>query len=219
MQKNVADEEILMLISAFAQYHPLIRSMMICGKNGISDRSMLPFAKYALKAQVDILRLYILHTKMGVGTIAEIASALQCNLTLEVLALEGCAVTTEGAKSLAAGLKNNRNLRRLSLQRNAIGDDGFAALVQALPHPSLATLNASSNGLTDKSMSWEPLKHLKELHLNDNAISDRGAVKFCGFLIDESCQLNWVSLRNNLLTKKGGGMLKFGLPENAFIDY
>jgi Leucine-rich repeat (LRR) protein len=157
----------------------------------------------------------------GDETAMALAQALGRNTTLEVLSVTDCSITQIGATALADGLRNNSTLRRLNLDRNNIGDVGMTQIVsKALPHDSLVSLSTSKNGLTDQSLNLESLTSLEELHLNGNQMTDRGALDFCRFLMmDEKCQLLWVSLRQNRLTHKGGGTIKTFLPDNAVVEY
>jgi Ran GTPase-activating protein (RanGAP) involved in mRNA processing and transport len=217
LQKKIADEEVLLLASEIAEHRPLIRSLYLGGST-ITTRSIVPLAKFALTSPSNIVRLYLRKIELDRDAISALAKALQRNMTTEVLCLTECSIAVKGAKMIAAGLKNNSTLRRLNLDRNAIGDDGIAYIAACLPHISLNSISASYNGITDKSMSLENLKVVNELHLNGNHITDRGALDFCRFLMDGS-HLVWLGLRYNQLTHKGGTTIQNFLPDNAVVEY
>jgi hypothetical protein len=140
-------------------------------------------------------------------------------MTTEILCLTECSITAKGAKIIATtGLKNNSTLRRLNLDRNAIGDEGLASIAACLPHVSLTSISACYNDITDKSMSLENLKLVNELHLNGNHITDRGALDFCRFLMGGS-HLVWLGLRYNQLSHKGGTTIQNFLPDKAVLEY
>jgi len=79
--------------------------------------------------------------------------ALEKNLFLKSLALNGCAVSDEGVAALSDGLAKNKSLDELYLTENCIGDDGARSIASAL----------ARNG------------YLTELHLEGNRIASDGA--------------------------------------------
>jgi Ran GTPase-activating protein (RanGAP) involved in mRNA processing and transport len=219
LQKKIANEEVLLLASEIAEHRPLIRSLYL-GGSAITARSIVPLANFALASPSNIVRLYLRQIELDDEAISALAKALQRNMTTEILCLTDCSITAKGAKIIASdGLKNNSTLRRLNLDRNAIGDEGLASIAACLPHHvTLNSISACYNDITDKSMSLENLKLVDELHLNGNHITDRGALDFCRSLMDGS-HLAWLGLRYNQITHKGGTTIQNFLPDNAVVEY
>ena len=219
----VGDEEILLLTDTLAEFHPVVRSMWLDGSR-LSSRSLVPLCERALPSPSNLTRFYLTECKCGDEITFALSEALGRNTTLEVLCLKNCDITQQGAKNLADGLRNNSTLRRLNLDRNKIGDEGMSAISEALPHPSLVSISASNNQVTDESMSLGTLNTLAELHLDANQITDLGALEFCRFLVGGNGEqvgsmLEWLSLRQNHVTGRGGGIIKQCLSQTAVVQF
>ena len=95
----------------------------------LSSRCIVQLAHMAISGPNNpFVRVYIKSTNIGNDGAAAFGYALQNNPTLAVLVLNDCGISSEGCKALADGLRdNNTALRRLNLDRNAIGDDGMSA--------------------------------------------------------------------------------------------
>ncbi len=92
--------------------------------------------------------------------------------TLVWLNLAGTSITDRGAQSLA----RFKQLRRLHLERTAIGDDGLNAIA-TLPH--LEYLNLYGTSTTDAGLhALESLTALRELYLWQAAVTADGVVRF-----------------------------------------
>jgi Ran GTPase-activating protein (RanGAP) involved in mRNA processing and transport len=215
--KKIGDLEIMMLTNVLAEKHPLIRTFWLNGHT-LSARSLVSLLQRALSPPSNIQRFYLNQCNSGDEIAFALGQALRYNKSLQVCSLSDSNISPKGAADIAEGLKHNKALRRLDLGRNNILDDGFVSLLEALPHPSLSSLSICSNGITDRIMSIEGLKHLDELSLNGNLISDRGAVRLCETLMDD-CKLSRLCLRNNKMTERGSKAIQNFLPENAVCEF
>lgn len=216
-ERNIGDEELLLLTDVLESTSPLIRCLWLSGR-GLSPRSLIPFCERALGSGAKIVRLYMKNCNCADDMARALSSVLKENTTMEVLSLTDSSLSTIGASAVADGLSENSTLRRLNLDRNDIGDVGMAALGQVIPKTSLQSLSVSRNSLTDQSMNFEYAKDLQELHMDGNKITDRGALELCRFLVDD-CRLGWLSLRQNHLTQRGGTTIKTFLSDAAIVEY
>ena len=136
------------------------------------------------------------------------------NSTLELCSLVDCSIDANGAAEIAEGLKYNKTIRRLNLDRNCIRDDGLATMLSILPHPSLSAFCVSRNGITDQSMSNPALGQLTELNLNGNLITDVGGAQLSATLVSNGAhnKLERLGLWNNKLSEGPRNAIKAFLP-------
>jgi len=209
--KDIGDEEILMLSEVLAEHNPLIRTFCLNGKN-ISARSLIPLFQFALTSKSRIVRLFLKQCTFEPDVAAAFRQTLVGNSTLEVCSLVDCSIDFHGAQEITEGLKYNKILRRLNLDRNCIGDDGLATMLSILPHPSLSAICVSRNGITDQSMSNPTLGHLAELNLNGNLITDVGAAQLSAVLVSSSNTMERLGLWNNQISEGPRNAIKAFLP-------
>jgi len=145
--------------------------------------------------------------------------ALAKNRTIKLLDLAYCNCSVEGAKGLAAVLKENSTIEKIVWLKDRIGDEGVAALSEALKvNSTLQTLNLCGNDIGDEgakalAASLKTNKALKELNLDYNNISDDGAVAM-GDALKENTTLKTLSLYWNKIGEKGGSAILNALQEN-----
>lgn len=216
-ERKIGNEELLLVTDVLEESSPIVRTFWLSGE-GLSPRSLVPFFQRAMGESSKIVRLYLKNTQYGDDVARVLSLSLRHNTSLEVLSLMDSSLSAQGASSLADGLVNNSTLRRLNLDRNHIGDVGMAVLGQAIPKSSLVSLSVAKNSLTDQSMGLECVKCLEELHMNGNQITDMGALEFCRNLM-EGCRLQWLSLRDNQITSRGGEIIKTFLTSSATVEY
>jgi Ran GTPase-activating protein (RanGAP) involved in mRNA processing and transport len=118
----------------------------------------------------------------------------QNNNHLETLYMSCNALGDPGTCEIAAGLKEDKRLKRLGLASNCIGSDGARALVDALiDHPSLEQLNLGymkatillggldnvigDEGATEISRLIRLNQHIRSIDLTFNGISQRGLIQ------------------------------------------
>eukprot|EP00934_Nitzschia_sp_Nitz4_P006793 Nitzschia sp. Nitz4//scaffold17_size182527//56450//58579//NITZ4_001843-RA/size182527-processed-gene-0.10-mRNA-1//1//CDS//3329539307//6783//frame0 len=223
---SIGDEELVLITQEILQESTPchLQTFWLSGRS-MSRRSLIPWSLHALKPPLHIVRIYVSKCSCGNEMAENLGEALRDNPSLQVLSLTESNVETSGASAIAQGLMKNTTLRRLNLDRNQIGDDGMGALALTLAsHHSAGTksvwmsLSASRNGLSDACMGKAGLQYLQELTLGANEISDRGALEFCGFLMDD-CLLKHIGLRQTLVTERGGSTLQTFLSSDAVVEY
>lgn len=100
---------------------------------------------------------------------------------LEVLDLGECGIGFEGAIILANALPES-SLKELSLGLNKdLGDDGMRALCNVLPRCKLESLDVTQCSITDSgvtplAIALNACPKLREIRMNDNEITDVGAL-------------------------------------------
>jgi Ran GTPase-activating protein (RanGAP) involved in mRNA processing and transport len=225
----IGDEEVLLLVDSLRHNHTkskaasIIRSIWLAGAT-LRARSLVPLFETCVPSPANIIRLYLKDCEnAGDETTEAIATALPQSKSLQVLCLCNCGVTPHGAVRLAQGLRRNTSLRRLNLDCNCIGDSGLTELASVLPHPSLTALSANNSDITDDSMRAKGLTQIQELSLENNRITNKGALWFAENLHDGSCCLTWMRLQGNEITKEGGETVKLFLPKTipggSIMDY
>ncbi|CAJ1942750.1 unnamed protein product [Cylindrotheca closterium] len=207
--KDIGDTEVLLLLEVLADHNPLIRTFFLNGKN-LTSKSLIPLFQFALTWKARILRLFLKQCSFGPDVSAAFRQSLVENSTLEVCSLIDCSIDSNGISEIAEGLKYNKTLRRLNLDRNCIRDDGLATMLSILPHPSLTALCVSKNGITDQSMSNPALAHLTELNLNGNLITSVGGAQLSAALV--SSRMERLGLWNNKLGEDQRNAIKAFLP-------
>jgi Ran GTPase-activating protein (RanGAP) involved in mRNA processing and transport len=233
LERNVGNEEVILLTSSLkAATRPRIRTLSLTGRN-ITGRGIDALCSWLCESSASLERLFLLETRAGDEGAKALGYALETNKNLQVLSIIECGITDEGARALALGLSHNAWLKRLTLNRNSIGDNGLVELAQVLQLPNqqnhnevqqdaskaaLRALSVIGNGITDKSMTAISKTILSELYLQQNKITDEGALDLAkGFLTD--CRLEWLGLQGNeSITKKGSGAVRACLPERCHLD-
>jgi hypothetical protein len=113
-----------------------------------------------------------------------------------------------GIRALASSLLQNTSLQRLSVFKNAIGNEGALAFADVLtqlslsPSPSSPSSSSSSTPSSPGSSSSSAhASSLKSLDLDLNGITSEGVVALMNALLlqssSSSCQLSELSLNNN----------------------
>ena len=124
---------------------------------------------------------------------------------LESMYLSCNALADEGTCEIAAGLKEDKCLKRLGLASNCIGAEGARGLVDALiDHPTLEQLN---------------LGYMKATILLgglDNVIGDEGATEI-GRLIRLNQHIRSIDLTFNGISQRGLMQLRDALKENHIV--
>ncbi|KAH9258636.1 hypothetical protein BASA81_003138 [Batrachochytrium salamandrivorans] len=120
---------------------------------------------------------------------------------LEVLDLGECGLGLEGTIILANHLSTSR-LRELSLGLNVdIGDDGLRSLCNVLDKSKLESLDVTGCGVTDAgviplAIAMNACPCLREIRLNDNDITDGGAL-LLGQALKQSTVVTVLDLEGN----------------------
>ena len=93
------------------------------------------------------------HVQLGSAQLALFCAALARNRTLTDLALDDCHMDCAGAETLMRAVAAHPCLRRLSLQRNRVGDAGMRCVADALARhepPRLEYLDVRFNPYTPR---------------------------------------------------------------------
>src|SRR3990167_1037607 len=71
-----------------------------------------------------------------------------------VLSLHTCALHDAALCRLSEKLKHNKIITNINLGSNSFSDQGFKALIDALPCTAVTTLTVNSNKITDEGMGY-----------------------------------------------------------------
>ena len=216
-ERNIGDEELLLLTDVLDSSLHALQALYICGV-GLSRRSLVPFCERALGPKSNIMRLYLTKCDCGDEISTAISSNLKMNRSLQVLCLMDSSVSAVGASAIAEGISGNATLRRLNLDRNRISDVGMSAVGRVISKSSLQSLSVSRNSITDLSMDFEFVKYLQQLQLNGNPITDSGALVICRYLKADS-NLAWLGIRQTEVTRRGRDAIKAFLPPSAIFEF
>ncbi|KAF2108020.1 hypothetical protein BDV96DRAFT_588101 [Lophiotrema nucula] len=142
----------------------------------------------------------------GATAISEYLASPYCGL--DSLYASGNPMGSAGVQALAAGLKKNKSLSRLTLASTGMSDDGAIALCEALyEHPNLTTLDIGQGYATE------------DLGMRYNWITDRSASTIHK-LIASSPRLAFLNLSSSALTHCGlNEVLKAILGSTTLLYY
>jgi Ran GTPase-activating protein (RanGAP) involved in mRNA processing and transport len=206
--------------------------------NGIDDLGMEALGR-ALAWNHSLEKLDVSWNKFGVDGLAAFAAGLKVNKWLKELSLSGNSIDDA---IMADALKVNTTLARLDLSGNGIGNEGAAALGEAIKvnalkarerynlidgegvpalvydlNPSLTVLNLGRNSIGDDGAvaMGEALKVdmlLTKLDLNGNRIGNFGAVAL-GEALTVNSSLTELGLWQNSIGDEGAAVLLKALTE------
>ena len=219
----VTDWEVIFLTHSLARHNPkLLQSIFLAGEH-ITDEGVPSLCENYIGENPPLQRLYMKRIPLSNKGIASLKSALCTNSTLRILSITQCEMAGSiGATNLAVALKHNSTLERINLQGNGIDDNGFQSLWEAIlpknnfPHPSLIALNMGNNKLTDVAMAImadSGTVALRDLYLDGNQISDRGALDLAKAIMDSTTLKLLTVASNPLMTHKGKNSLRWFAPD------
>jgi uncharacterized protein (TIGR02996 family) len=140
----------------------------------IGNEGLAAVAASAYLGRLTVLDLH--RNRIGDSGVTALAESLHFTHLAE-LDLSWNWIGLAGAQALA-GSPRLGNLNALSLDNNDIGDEGARALAASPYLRRLTVLNLASSGIGDdgarallRSLRQGPLKHVRQLHLSHNAIS------------------------------------------------
>ena len=132
-----------------------------------------------------------------------IGELIHAGKNLVVLEIDGNNITDDGVKCLCLALSESKSkIKKLSLGRNKITNEGVRHLVQNLGESNLTHLNLSRNEITDDgvtrlaSFPSTSLCKLSHLNLSSNSITEKGVDTLCKALIKDRCTLKYLNLAN-----------------------
>jgi Ran GTPase-activating protein (RanGAP) involved in mRNA processing and transport len=163
--------------------------------------------------------------KEGAKILCEV---LKKQFTVTHLDLSGNKLGVSGCKAIAKALLNNTTLKYLNLYSNQMDVDGARCLKETLlVNDTLEYIDVGSNRLRDKGIlamaegiSGNKTCALKGISIRYNFVTDDGADKFFGIII-ESSKVNKVFVKNNHLTEPYISSLEKTIKEsksNIYID-
>ncbi|ORY19045.1 hypothetical protein BCR34DRAFT_472681 [Clohesyomyces aquaticus] len=186
-----ASDDVFRLITKTPNLRTLDLDQTEIGDAGVAD-SFSKLAKHDLDKPLSLRHLYL--NGLGIGVKAAIAIAKYValpNCRLESLYVSNNPLGSAGVEILAAGLRKNRSLSRLTLASVGMWDDGAITLCAALSgHPCLKTL--------DIGQSYATL----DLETRYNWITDRSAPVISD-LITSSPQLTYLEIGPSPVTHTG----------------
>ena len=169
-----------------------------CGLTYLDYKKVVLASQHICGGKVSRIRLkdnYI--GRRGCGDIGELVHAITDLVALEI---DGNNLTDDSVKCLC--LTSESKIKKLSLGRNKITDEGVQHLVQNLGESNLTHLNLSRNGITDDGvtrlasfLSTSPCK-LSHLNLSSNPIEEKGVDSLCKALTKNGCTLKYLNLAN-----------------------
>jgi Ran GTPase-activating protein (RanGAP) involved in mRNA processing and transport len=224
VRKEYGDKELIAISNCLVQYPTEIRTMFLSSKH-VTDQGFCHLADHVLTKETAyrIVHLYCLAfprlTARGIDAVAR--SLAQRESSLTSLTLVGCNIGTDGAVLLAKALESNISLKALSLESNLIADRGARAIWEAIldpPHANLVMLNLANNALSDDALlRLGRFVKLKDIRLDQNDISDAGALSICRAVTGGS-SLEYLNLCNNpRLSSKGIQALQLFLPSEFVL--
>jgi Ran GTPase-activating protein (RanGAP) involved in mRNA processing and transport len=158
----------------------------------------------ALKVNSTLTELDLSRNQIGIAGATALADALTTNKGLEEVNLSKNAIGDEGLVALVDALKYNTTLVFLSLQHNNIGIAGVTAFADALTtnKGGLKSVDLSKNVFGDEGLAAlaDALSHnttLKSLELRGTGITDEGVLAIINVLKVRNCTLEWLCLIGN----------------------
>lgn len=219
--QTITDWEVATLAQSLVDHNPqMLRSIWLTGERITSQSLEILFLSY-LAENPGLVRLYLKNVAIS-GAVTSLQKSLCTNSTLSNLNLIDCGLSAADAADLAVALKLNETLERFNLKSNNIGDEGFRVLWQVInpkgkaTHKSMQAFNAGNNNLTDLAM--EAIRDsgtvmLRELHLDCNSISDKGALDLARAIIDSPTLKVLSVAANEEMTLKGKQALRIFGPD------
>lgn len=139
--KTAAANDVFRLITGAPNLRTLDLDQTELGDDGIAE-VFTKLAQHSPAKPLSLRHIYLNAVGISVKAataIAEYLAAPQC--TLESLYCTNNPIGDKGVVALAAGLKKNKTLSRLTLASTGMSDEGAIALCEALyDHPNMATL-------------------------------------------------------------------------------
>ncbi|XP_015424299.1 PREDICTED: NACHT, LRR and PYD domains-containing protein 11 [Myotis davidii] len=127
--------------------------------------------------------------------------------SIQHLSLMKCDLEASAYQELASLLLSSKNMKKLTLSKNALSRDGMQIFCDALFHPKcvLESLVISGCFFTAKACEYmvcalENNPNLKSLELGSNNVGDAGMELLCGAMKHPNCKLENIGLEECMLT-------------------
>ena len=120
---------------------------------GSSERNRLATAEYLASLMKNATEISRVGKGMQADDMVEIADHVEGHSSVERLFLSGNRLGSEGGRVVAEMLRRGaKNLSRVDLRHNVLGDEGCIPVLDALPHhPTLSRIDLSANSITSAS--------------------------------------------------------------------
>ena len=172
-----------------------------CGLTYLDYKTVVVASQHICGNKVSRIRLNDNH--IGRRGCRDIGELIHASKDLVALEIDGNNITDVGMERLCLALSESESkIKKLSLGRNEITDEGVQHLVQNLGECDLTCLNLSRNGIKDAGvthlasfLSTSPCK-LSHLNLSSNSIGEKGVDSLCKALIENECRLSYLNLAN-----------------------
>ena len=172
-----------------------------CGLTYLDYKTVVVASQHICGNKVSRIRLNDNH--IGRRGCRDIGELIHASKDLVALEIDGNNITDVGMERLCLALSESESkIKKLSLGRNEITDEGVQHLVQNLRESNLAHLNLSHNKITHYGvtrlasfLSTSPCK-LSHLNLSSNSIGEKGVDSLCKVLMENECRLSYLNLAN-----------------------
>ncbi len=158
----------------------------------------------------------LLNYEVGEDGIDELALALKSNQSITSITLENTGLDINDAEKIAEIIRNNKKLKRLMIPFNQdIGNEGIAAIANALSTSSLNILDFTRVGIDNKGIKilvkgLQENNSLEAIFLGQNHIEDKGA-KALAELIKVKGNIKHIDLNKTYIAEVGGIALREAL--------
>ena len=172
-----------------------------CGLTYLDCKTVVLTSQHMCGDKVSRIRLN--DNYIGRRGCRDIGELIHASKDLVALEIDGNNITDDGVKCLCLALSESKSkIKKLSLGRNKITNEGVRHLVQNLGESNLTHLNLSRNEITDDgvtrlaSFPSTSLCKLSHLNLSFNPIGEKGVDSLCKALIKNGCTLKYLNLTN-----------------------
>jgi Ran GTPase-activating protein (RanGAP) involved in mRNA processing and transport len=151
-------DNIFRLITQTANLRTLDLDQTNLGDAGV-EKLFMTLAHHVPEKPIALRHIYLNADGIGLKAATAIGKFLaSSHCTLDAIYANNNPMGNDGVAALAAGLKQNNSLTRLTLASTGLGDDGAIALCEALKnHPSMAVLDLSQHFAT-QDLDNRPLR-------------------------------------------------------------
>lgn len=208
--------------AATAQQH--IRNLSLLGCKFVNIKEVFRLLGRKMRREKHIRELSVCSTipKLGNEELMHLAYGLSKNSNLAVLDLTGGNFDARGLAALVPFFQRNRSLEVLSLGENEnIKNGGVQVILSSSVLHKLRVLNLESCGIShfgDSCLMQHVSPSLRVLELSHNGIHDTGAEKLAEYIRSDSCQLEYLGLKNATVGDHGLLSLADALATNRTIN-
>lgn len=190
------------MLSCAVTTRQYIRNLSLLGCKFVNTKEVFRLLGKTMRREKHIKELSVCGTipKLGNEELRHLAHGLSKNSNLAVLDLTGGDFDAGGLAALKPFFQKNRSLEVLSLGENEnIRDGGIRVILSSLMLHKLRVLNLESCGISrfeDTSLLQHVGPSLRVLELSHNEIHDTGVENLAEYIRSDSCQLEYLGLKN-----------------------